>query len=58
MRRSLSEENTTNQGKKRIMFVNDDVDTTAVIKEGLSRYGYEVEAFVDPNLALQNFKKG
>ena len=30
MRRSLSEENTINQGKKRGMFVNDDVDTTAV----------------------------
>jgi DNA-binding response OmpR family regulator len=56
MQPSLSEENTTNQGKKRIMFVNDDVDTTTVIKEGLSRYGYEIETFVDPNLALQNFK--
>ncbi len=55
MRRSR-EENTTNQGKKRILFVNDDVDTTDVIKEGLYRYGYEVETFVDPNLALQNFK--
>ena len=58
MQPSLSDENTSNQGKKkRIMFVNDDKDTTAVIKEGLSRYGYEVETFVDPNLALQNFKR-
>ncbi len=56
MRRSLSEENATTQGKKRILFVNDDIDTTAVIKEGLSTYGYEVDTFVDPNLALQNFK--
>ena len=56
MRPSLIEENTTNQGKKRIMFVNDDVDTTTVMKEGLSRFGYEIETFVDPNLALQNFK--
>jgi two-component system, OmpR family, response regulator ChvI len=39
------------------LFVNDDVDTTAVIKEGLSMHGYEVETFVDPNLALQNFKE-
>ena len=54
MRRSLSEEaNATTQGKKRILFVNDDIDTTAVIKEGLSTYGYEVDTFVDPNLALQ-----
>ena len=44
--------------RKRILFVNDDVDTTAVIKEGLKRYGYEVETFVDSNLALQNFKEG
>jgi DNA-binding response OmpR family regulator len=44
--------------RKRILFVNDDVDTTVVIKEGLKRYGYEVETFVDPNLALQNFKEG
>jgi two-component system, OmpR family, response regulator ChvI len=43
--------------RKRILFVNDDVDTTAVIKEGLSMHGYEVEVFVDSNLALQNFKK-
>src|SRR5690348_12753277 len=57
MHRSLREENTTNQGKKkRILFVNDDEDTTAVIKEGLSKHGYEVDTFVDPNLALQNFK--
>ena len=44
--------------RKRILFVNDDEDTTAVIKEGLKRYGYEVETFVDSNLALQNFKEG
>jgi DNA-binding response OmpR family regulator len=56
MQPSLFEENTTNQRKKRILFVNDDEDTADVIKEGLSIHGYEVEAFVDPNLALQNFK--
>jgi DNA-binding response OmpR family regulator len=44
--------------RKRILFVNDDVDTTTVIKEGLSKHGYEVETFVDSNLALQNFKEG
>lgn len=40
MRRSLGEEKTSNQRKKRIIFVNNDVDTAAVIKEGLSTYGY------------------
>ena len=49
---SLSEDKT----RKRILFVNDDEDITTVIKEGLSMHGYEVETFVDPNLALQNFK--
>ena len=49
---SLSEDKT----RKRILFVNDDEDTAAVIKEGLSMHGYEVETFVDSNLALQNFK--
>ena len=53
---SLSEDR--RRKKKRILFVNDDADTTAVIKEGLKRYGYEVETFVDSNLALQNFKEG
>jgi DNA-binding response OmpR family regulator len=42
--------------RKRILFVNDDVDTTAVIRTGLIRHGFEVDAFVDPKLALQNFK--
>ncbi len=51
---SLSED----RRRKRILFVNDDIDTTTVIKEGLKRYGYEVETFVDSNLALQNFKEG
>jgi DNA-binding response OmpR family regulator len=47
---------TTN--RKRILFVNDDADTIAVIKTGLTRHGFEVDAFVDPKLALQNFKAG
>jgi DNA-binding response OmpR family regulator len=38
------------------LFVNDDTDTTAVFKTGLTRHGFEVHAFVDPKLALQNFK--
>ena len=54
----LTEDQATNHERNRIMFVNDNVDTTTVIKEGLTRYGYEVETFVDPNLALENFKVG
>ena len=40
------------------MFVNDDADTTAVMKVGLNRHGFEVETFIDPKSALQNFKTG
>jgi DNA-binding response OmpR family regulator len=44
--------------RKRILFVNDDADTTVVIKTGLTLKGFEVETFVDPKSALQNFKAG
>jgi CheY-like chemotaxis protein len=47
-----------NCSKKRILFVNDDEDTIAVIKTGLTRHGLEIETFVDPESALQNFKAG
>ena len=40
------------------MFVNDDPDTTAVMKKGLTHHGFEVKAFVDSKSALQNFKAG
>ena len=43
--------------RKRILFVDDDADTTAVIKRGLTLQGFEVETFIDPS-ALQNFKAG
>jgi DNA-binding response OmpR family regulator len=42
--------------KRRILFVNDDADTTAVIKKGLSHHGFKVDAYEDSNSALQNFK--
>jgi DNA-binding response OmpR family regulator len=44
--------------RKRILFVNDDADTTAVIKTDLTLQGFEVETFIDPKSALQNFKTG
>ena|SRR5215831_739954 len=56
--KNLEENETNNYRKKRILFVNDDEDTTTVIKTGLIRHGFEVDAFVDPKLALQNFKAG
>jgi DNA-binding response OmpR family regulator len=47
-----------NHRKKRILFVNDDADTAAVMKTGLNRHGFEVDSFVDSKLALQHFKAG
>jgi DNA-binding response OmpR family regulator len=52
------ENNAGNYSKKRILFVNDDQDTITVIKTRLTRHGLEIETFVDPELALQNFKAG
>ena len=44
--------------RKRILFVNDDADTIAIIKTGLTRYGFEVATFEDPRAALRNFNAG
>jgi DNA-binding response OmpR family regulator len=54
--KNLDEDKTTDHRKKRILFVNDDPDTRAVMKKGLTHHGFEVEAFVDSKSALQNFK--
>ena len=42
--------------KRRILFVNDDSDTTTVVKMGLTHHGFKVDAFEDSKTALQNFK--
>ena len=44
--------------RKRILFVDDDADETAVIKMGLTRHGFEVVTFVEPKSALENFQAG
>jgi DNA-binding response OmpR family regulator len=56
--KNLDENKANNQRKKKILFVNDDADTTAVMKVGLNRHGFEVDTFIDSKLALQNFKAG
>jgi DNA-binding response OmpR family regulator len=56
--KNLDENKANNQRKKKILFVNDDADTTAVMKVGLNRHGFEVDTFVDSKLAAQNFKAG
>ena len=52
--KNLDEDKATNHRKKRILFVNDDTDTTAVMKVGLSRHGFEVETFVDSKSEIRN----
>ena len=56
--KNIDENKANNQKKKKILFVNDDADTTAVMKVGLNRHGFEVDTFVDSKLALRNFKAG
>jgi len=43
--KNLDENKANNHRKKRILFVNDDSDTIAVMKTGLTRRGFEVETF-------------
>jgi CheY-like chemotaxis protein len=50
-----SEKNTK---KKKILFVDDDPDTTWISKTALERNGFEVQTFESPMSALENFKPG
>ncbi len=40
----------------RLLLVDDEEDTCTVMKWGLQQRGYDVDAFSDPLLALQNFR--
>lgn len=40
----------------KIAIVDDEPDITTVLKKGLEQYGFVVEAFNDPEVALSNFK--
>ena len=44
--------------KPRLLVVDDEQDITAVLKAGLERDGFEVDAFNDPREALEKFKPG
>ena len=43
---------------QKILIVDDEPDITASIKTGLAPYGYEVDAYNDPEIALSNFEQG
>lgn len=42
----------------RILIVDDEEDIALVLKKGLERYGFRVDAFNEPELALAGFKEG
>lgn len=42
----------------RILVVDDEPDIITVMKQGLEKEGFEVDAFTDPERALSNFKRG
>lgn len=42
----------------RILIVDDEEDITSILKKGLEKYGYEIDVFNDPLLALSSFRAG
>jgi two-component system, OmpR family, response regulator ChvI len=44
--------------KARILIVDDEEDITWILKKGLEKYGYEIDVFNDPLLALSSFRAG
>ncbi|HEX2557066.1 MAG TPA: response regulator [Nitrososphaera sp.] len=41
---------------RKVAIVDDEPDITTVLKRGLEQNGFEVDAFNDPKVALNNFK--
>jgi DNA-binding response OmpR family regulator len=44
--------------QKRILFVDDELDILAVIKKGLEKQGFTVDAVSDPQLVLRGYQAG
>jgi two-component system, OmpR family, response regulator ChvI len=44
--------------KARILIIDDEEDITSILKKGLEKYGYEIDVFNDPLLALSSFRAG
>ena len=44
--------------RNKILFVDDDPDTTWISKTALERNGFEVQTFESPISALENFRPG
>ena len=43
---------------KKVLVVDDDIDITLLIKEGLELKGFHIKSYNDPQLALQEFIPG
>ena len=46
----------SNNKKKRILFVNDEPDLTSLLEIALERTGFNVVTFNDPSIALEHFQ--
>ena len=46
------------QGRKKILVVDDEPDLTMLCSLALEYYGFKVDAFTDPQEALSNYKPG
>ena len=44
--------------RKRILVVDDEPDITFTLQAGLEDGGFDVDAFIDPELVLSSFKPG
>jgi two-component system, OmpR family, response regulator ChvI len=55
---AIKVEQTNSSGNNRILLVDDEPDVIFTFKKGLEAYGFVVDAFNDPVLALSSFKPG
>ena len=46
----------SNNKKRKILFVDDEPDMTSLVKISLKRAGFDIDTFNDPLLALKSFK--
>ena len=44
--------------RSKVMVCDDDHDVTAIVKEGLTKHGFSVDSFNDPEEALSKFVAG
>jgi DNA-binding response OmpR family regulator len=49
---------TKNLSRSKVMVCDDDPDVTTIIKDGLTKHGFYVDAFNDPEEALSKFAPG